>query len=78
MSGYSNVPVCLVDDSILVVACICRLGKECGCPGRRATGIMFSAVIICSVVVLFFNPLKKYIISLNVFDLVLEFFLHVF
>ena len=39
---------------------------------------MFSAVISCSVVVLFFNPINLFIISLNVLDLALVFFLHVF
>ena len=39
---------------------------------------MFSAVIICSVVVLFFNPINLLIISLNVLDLALVFFLQDF
>ena len=39
---------------------------------------MYSVVIICTVVVLFFNPINLFIISLNVLDLALVFFLRVF
>ena len=31
-------PVCLVDDSILIVACVCRLDKDCGCGCVGAQG----------------------------------------